>query len=105
LHRTHSVFPVTFPAYLEEADGFTHGGLDMKILDILPVLLEERDEEVDAEHDVSQDLIVIHFNVADGDTQAEDLLELEFDGRADLDDLVAQVLSVRDGSGELASFG
>jgi hypothetical protein len=48
LHRTHSVFPVTFPAYLEEADGFTHGGLDMKRLDILPVLLEERDEEVDA---------------------------------------------------------
>ena len=54
------------------------------------------------QHDVAENLVLGHLDVADGDTQAENLLELELDGRADLSDLVAQVLSVRDGGGELA---
>ena len=33
---------------LEETDGLAHGRLDVKRLDVLPVLLEEGDEEVDA---------------------------------------------------------
>jgi hypothetical protein len=40
--------------------------------------------------------------MSDGDTQAEDFLQLELDGRADLGELVAHVLSVSDGGGELA---
>ena len=56
------------------------------------------------QHDVAEDLVLGHLDVADGDTQAENLLELELDGRADLSDLVAQVLSVRDGGGELAGW-
>ena len=43
--------------------------------------------------------------MADSDTQAEDLLELELDGRANLGDLVVEVLRVGDGGGELASCG
>lgn len=35
-------------AFLEETDGLAHGRLDVKRLDVLPVLLEEGDEEVDA---------------------------------------------------------
>ena len=42
--------------------------------------------------------------MTDGDTQAKNLLQLELDGRADLKDLARKVLSVRDGSGELASY-
>ena len=33
---------------LEQTDGLAHGGLDVKRLDVLPVLLEQGDEEVDA---------------------------------------------------------
>ena len=33
---------------LVETDGLAHGRLDMQRLDVLPVLLKERDEEVDA---------------------------------------------------------
>lgn len=58
---------------------------------------------VRTEHDVSKNLILSHLDVADSDTQAEHLLELELDGAAHLGELVAQVLSVRDGGGELAS--
>ena len=57
------------------------------------------------QHDVGKDLVVGHLNVADGDTQAENLLELELDRRANLGDLVLEVLRVRDGGGELAGWG
>ena len=84
---------------LVETDGFAHRRLDVKGLDVLPVLLEQRHEEVDAcardislsrmqgqkkrgrtQHDVGENLVVRHLNVADGDTQAKHLLELELDG-------------------------
>ena len=64
-----------------------------------------RDGTGRTKHDVGEDLVVVHLDVADGDTQAEDLLQLELDGRADLSELVAQVLSVRDGGGALAGWG
>ena len=49
-------------------------------------------------------MIFGHLNVADGNTQAEHLLELELDGGADFDELVAEVFSVRDGSGEFSGY-
>lgn len=57
------------------------------------------------QHNISENLVFGHLDVADGNTQAEDLLQLEFDGRFDLDELVAQVFTMRDGSGELPSWG
>ena len=33
--------------HLVDADGLAHGRLDVEALDVLPVLLEQRDEEVD----------------------------------------------------------
>ena len=107
----------------EETDGLAHRRLDVQRLDVLPVLLEQRHEEVDAcedavstkaqdtrrlartQHDVTEDLVLSHLDVADGDTEAQHLLELELDSRADLGDLGSEVLSVRDGGGELASCG
>ncbi len=126
--------PIVLPASKErlvETDRLAHRRLDVQRLDVLPVLLEQGDEEVDAcvrggnvssrflyhtetpkgierkrtQHDVAKNLVVGHLDVADGDTQAENLLKLELDRRADLVQLVAEVLSVRDGGGELARLG
>ena len=105
----------------EETNGLAHRRLDVERLDVLPVLLEQRDEEVDAcargsvgasgveagrltQHDVSEDLVLGHLDVADGDAEAKNLLELELDGRANLSELAVEVLGVRDGRRELAGY-
>ena len=62
-------------------------------------------EEGRTQHDVGEHLVVGHLDVADGDTQAKYLLELELDRRTDFDDLVRKVFSVRDRRRELASCG
>lgn len=90
---------------LEQADGLAHGRLDVEGLDVLPVLLQQGDEEVDGQHDVGEELVVGHLDVADGNTQAEHLLKLELDGALDLGDLLLEVLGVGDGGGELAGLG
>ena len=56
------------------------------------------------QHDVAENLVLSHLDMADSDTQAEHLLKLELDGRTNLSELVAQVLGVRDGGGELAGW-
>ena len=76
----------------------------MERADVLPVLLEQRNQEVDGEHDVGSDLVLGHVDVSDGDTKAENLLELELDSALDLGDLVVEVLTVRDGSRELSGY-
>lgn len=42
--------------------------------------------------------------MSDGNTQAQDLLKLEFDGRTDVSDFVGKVLGMRDGGGEFAGW-
>ena len=49
---------------------------------------ETQEVELLTQHDVGKHLVLSHIDVADGDTQAEDLLELELDGRADFGELV-----------------
>jgi hypothetical protein len=56
------------------------------------------------QHDVAENLVVGHLDVADGDTEAQNLFELELDGGADLVDLVGKILSVGHGGGELSSW-
>jgi len=90
--------------FLEETNGLAHSRFDVKRLDILPVLLEEGDEEVDAQHDIGENLILGHLNVANGNTQAKHFLQLELDCRLDFDNLVGEVLRMADGGRELASF-
>ena len=87
---------------LVDAPGRGHGGLDGQAADVLPALLQEGDEVVDGQHDVANQLLLVHANVSDGDTHAENLLQLELDGRLDLGDLVGEVVGVGDGGGELA---
>jgi hypothetical protein len=55
------------------------------------------------EHNVRQDLVIIHLNMADSNAEAKHFLQLELDRRAHLDDLVAQVLSMRERCGEFSS--
>ena len=90
--------------HLVEADGLVHRRLDEQGLDVLPVLLKKRDQEVDRHHDVGQELVLSHINVTNSDTQAENLLELELDGGADLISLLTNVVRVSDGGGELAGL-
>lgn len=87
---------------LEDTLGGRHGSLDGQATNVLPALLQQRDQVVDGQHDVSDQLLLSHLNVADGDTHAENLLQLELDGGLDLGDLVAEVVGVRDGGRELA---
>jgi hypothetical protein len=46
------------------------------------------------QHDIAEDLVVSHLHVANSDTQTKHLLQLELDRRANLHELVAQVLSM-----------
>lgn len=88
---------------LVEAFGRRHGSLDNKATNVLPSLLQQRDKVVDSQHDVGDQLVFTHTNIANSDTQAEDLLQLEFDSRFDFGDLAVHILIVRDGGREFTS--
>ena len=51
----------------------SHGALDVERANVLPVLLEQRHQEVDGQMNVLDQLILGHVDVANGDVQAEDL--------------------------------
>jgi hypothetical protein len=80
-----------------------HGRLDRQAAHVLPTLLQQRDEVIDGKHDVANQLILGHANIAHSDSHAQHLLQLELDGRLDLCDLDVEVVGVGDGGGELAS--
>ena len=89
---------------LEDTLDLAHGALDVDGLDVLPVLLEERNEEVDGQVDVGEQLRFGHLNVADGDTEAESLLELELHGALDFVELLEDVFVGAEQGGELAGL-
>ena len=102
---TISIYPLYLPSlHLVDTGRGAHGSLNVEGLDILPVLLEEGDEEVDAQHGVGNELIISHFNVTNGDTQAQDLLELELDGSLGFFNLGRQIVGVGNGGGELTGL-
>lgn len=88
-------------ARLVEALGGRHGSLDGQASNVLPALLQQGDEVVDGQHDVGDQLLLGHADVADGDTHAENLLQLELDGGLDLGDLAREIVGVGDGVGNL----
>ena len=81
-----------------------HGGLNVKALHVLPVLLQQRDEEVHGQVDVLDELLLSHLHVAHGDAEAEHLLHLELDSGLEVQGLLLQVVVVGDEGGELASL-
>jgi hypothetical protein len=81
-----------------------HGSLDGQASNVLPSFLQERDEVVDGQHDVGDQLVLGHADVADGDTHAENLLQLELYGGLDIGDLLGETLVVGDWCWELAGY-
>lgn len=82
-----------------------HGGLDVQDLHVLPVLLEERHQEVDSKLDVEDDLVLGHLDVSNGEGHAHDLLHLELDGSLGGIDLLLQVVVLVEHGRELARLG
>ncbi len=79
-----------------------HGRLDGQAPHVLPALLQQRDEIVDGQHDVTNQLILRHVHISHCHTQTQHLLQLEFDGRFNLGDLARQIFIVGDGRGEFS---
>lgn len=59
--------------FLVDAERRAHATLDVEGSHVLPVLLEQRDQKVDGQVDVGTQLFLGHANVADSDSQAQDL--------------------------------
>ena len=57
-----------------------HGGVKVERLDILPALLKEGNEEVDAHVNVLSQVFGVHFNISDWGGHVQDFLKLEPDG-------------------------
>lgn len=89
--------------HLVQALGRRHGSLDSQAAHVLPAFFQERHQVVDSQHDVGDQLVLSHANIADSDTHAQDLLQLELDCRLDFVDLGAQVLVVGDRGREFTS--
>ena len=52
---------------------WAHGGLDVQGPHVLPVLLQQRDEEVHGEMDILDKIVLSHTHVANSNGQAEHL--------------------------------
>ena len=78
--------------YLVDTLWFSHGGLDGQGFDVLPVLLEERNQEVDRQVQVLDKLIFRHVNITDSNVEAKDLLHLELDGGLDIIDFTKHII-------------
>ena len=53
--------------------GRSHCALDVERADVLPMLLEQRHQEVDGQMDVLNQLVLCHVHVANGDVKAQHL--------------------------------
>lgn len=76
----------------------------MEGADVLPVLLEQRHEEVDRQVNVLGEFIGCHVDVSDGDRQAQDFLHLELDGSLDFIDLLGHGLGVSEKTWEFTGL-
>ena len=122
-----SLISSTSPPHAEyvgliESNRLAHSRLDMQRFDVLPIFLQERNEEIYAftnlngqrcpnkfnsihtQHNIGEYLIICHLNMANSNTQAKDLLKLEFYSGAYFRELSREILRVRDGSRELSSY-
>jgi len=81
----------------------SHGGLDVQRPHILPVLLQQRYEEVYGEVSVLHKVVSTHPYVTNCHRQTQNLLHLKLDSGLEIIDLGVQIISVGDESWELAS--
>merc|ERR1719495_748701 len=80
----------------------SHSGLDVEALDILPMLLQQRNQEIHGQVNILDQFLLRHANITNGNTQTQDLLHLELDGWLQVKCLLLQVVAVGDQSGELS---
>lgn len=55
-------------AILLEVQGLAHGVLDLQSLDVLPVFLKQRHQEIDNQEDIVGQLIILHLHVANNNS-------------------------------------
>jgi hypothetical protein len=89
---------------LEESNWLAHGALNGQRLDVLPVLLEQRDQKVDGGNKVGGQVSFVHLQVSDGNTEGKDLLHLELNGLLELGNLGGHGLFVLEETRELTSL-
>jgi hypothetical protein len=87
-----------------DAVGLAHSALDGQGLDVLPVLLEQRNQEIDSDDDVLLNLIGALVDVTNSNGKAHDLLHLELDGGLSVNNLGSHVIIVGEQSRELSSL-
>ena len=61
--------------------GFSHGALDVERAYVLPILLQQRNKEVDGKMNVGNQVIFTHLNMANGYSQAQHLCRQGEGGR------------------------
>ena len=76
----------------------------MKSSDVLPSLLCQRYQEVNAHSDVLSELFFSLFNISDSGSQARSFLGLELNGVLDFSDFVDELFSFSHGDGELSEL-
>lgn len=89
---------------LIKPDWRSHGGLDVEGPDVLPLLLQQGNQEIDAHVDVLDQLIVVHLDVTDSNGQAQNLLHLELDGGFHLTDLGGHIVTSGQDTWKLTGF-
>jgi len=98
-------FPIIMDSeLLEEALTGPHGALDVERTDVLPILLEERNQKIDGQTDVGRQVVSAHGHVASGHGETEHLLKLELDGTLQLLHLADHIVRVSDHRWKLAGF-
>merc|ERR1711930_14138 len=61
---------------LVKSDCWSHGGFDVEGPDVLPLFLQQGNQEIDGHVDVLDQLIVVHVDITDGDGQAQNFFHL-----------------------------
>merc|ERR1719402_1858110 len=82
----------------------SHSTLDEERSNVLPVLLQQRHQEVYSQEDILSQFILGHLNMTNSDSQTEDLLHLELDSSLDVVDFVHHLVPMSYHGWELTGF-
>ena len=91
-HFEYQMYQYFITRYLVDTLWFSHSGLDGQGFNVLPVLLEERNQKVDWQVQVLDELIIRHWNITDSNVEAKNLFHLELDGGLDIIDFTKHII-------------
>jgi hypothetical protein len=92
------------PKHLVKPDWWSHGGFDVERSNILPLLLQQTNQEIDGHVDVLDQLVVVHLHVTNGNGQTKNFLHLEFNGSFHLLDFSDHIVSLSQNTWKLTGF-